>query len=76
MKKINVIILVLTLVLNSIVNVQTLIARNRPPAPRGGGFDDGAAVGGAIDNYLILLIAIALIFGTLAINNYKMSKPN
>jgi len=75
MKKINIIFLVLTLVFNSILNVQTLIARNRPPAPRGsGGFGDGTVVGGALDNYLIVLLVIALIFGSIIINKHSTNK--
>ena len=74
MKKVNVIFLVLTLVLNSILNVQTLIASNMPPAPRDGGFDNGGTVGGPIDNYLILLMVVALIFGSLMINKYSTNR--
>ena len=74
MKKVNVIFLVLTLVLNSILNVQTLIASNMPPAPRDGGFDNGGTVGSPIDNYLIILFIVALTFGSLMINKHRINK--
>ena len=48
----------------SLINIAQLIAKNLPPAPKGGGgFDDDWVVGGPIDNYLPLLFFMALVSG-------------
>ena len=52
-----------------------MIAKSRPPAPRGsGGFGDDVVVGGSIDSSLMLLFFMALIFGSVMISKIKSMK--
>ena len=64
MKKINLKYTILTFVFSVLLSAQSLFAKNELPAPKGsGGFDDGVVVGGAIDNLLPYLMAIAIVYG-------------
>ena len=46
---------------------------DNPPPPQGSdGFDDAWTVGGPIDNHLILLFFVAIIFGAIMISRMKL----
>ena len=56
--------LVLLVVLTWLASMQNTIAKHNPPMPRGsGGFDGSDVVGGDIDNYIVGMYVIAIIFG-------------
>ena len=55
-----------------LINTVYIFAKHIPPAPKGGkGFDDDWVVGGPIDDYILLLFVMALVFGAIMITKIK-----
>lgn len=75
MKNLNLKYFVLTTLFSTVLGVLSMFAKNQPPPPKGGsGFDDAWVVGGAIDDYIPLLFAGAILLGVWVINKYKMQE--
>ena len=59
----------------SIFSIVEILAKGTPdnmPTPMGaGGFDDGTVVGGSVDDFIPLLIVVAISFGVWTLNKRK-----